>query len=81
MADVAEPFLVRTEGGPCDGETRVANFGGSDDWTWPLPEVLPYDETGRYVKYSESDRPPQPEGSRVLRGAAYRWEGCDPHGD
>lgn len=73
---MAESFLVKTEGGPCNDEVRVANASGEGPWTWPLPDVLEYDETGRYVKYSESDLGPRPEGSRLLRGAVYRWEGA-----
>lgn len=69
-----ERFLIRTENGPCDGETRVAT---SDAWEWPLPSTLGYDATGRYVKVSESELDPQPEGSRVVRGATYRWEPTD----
>jgi hypothetical protein len=64
-----ETFLVRTEGGPHPG-TRMADEA---EWPWPLPDQL-NDEGGRYVKISESDLPPQPEESRVLRGARYRWE-------
>lgn len=74
---MAERFLLRTEGGPCDGQTRVANALGDDGITWPLPDVLPYDATGRYVKASESDAPPQEPGSRLVRGAVYEWEATD----
>ena len=68
-----EAFLVRTEGGPCAGEVRVANASGDEGWTWPLPGILKHPE-GRYVKVSESDLGPRPEGSRLLRGAVYEWE-------
>lgn len=71
-----ERFLLRTEGGPCDGETRVAD-SENVYWQWPLPAVLEYDGTGRYVKVLESDLPPQPEDSHVMRGATYRWESAD----
>lgn len=71
---MTERFLVRTEGGPCHGETRIANAHGDEGWTWPLPDELKYGATGSYVKYSESDAPRQPDDSRVIRGAVYRWE-------
>ena len=72
-----ERFLIRTEGGPCDGETRIADSDGLGGWTWPLPDVLKYDASGQYVKVGESDLPPQPEDSRVLRGAQYEWRAVD----
>lgn len=68
---MTETFLLRTEGGPCDGETRVAT---SDVMPWPLPDVLKYDASGRYVKAAESVLPPQLPGSGTARGATYRWE-------
>lgn len=72
----AEVFLVRLEGGPLNGETRIANFACPADepmFTWPLPDVLNMD-SGRYVKVSESDLPPQTEGSHLMRGAIYEWD-------
>ena len=74
---MGERFLIRTEGGPCDGETRVANSDGNERWTWPLPDVLKYDAGGRYVKVTESHLPPQEPGSRVVRGATYEWQAAD----
>lgn len=68
-----ERFLLRTNGGPCDGETRVANHQGRHEMDWPLPEVLKYDKTGYYAKVAESDIPPQPWDSPMLRGATYEW--------
>lgn len=74
----AERFLIRTEGGPMDEEVRVANaHSGVPVWDWPLPAVLGYDRTGRYVKTAESDLEPQEPGSGVVRGATYRWEAAD----
>jgi hypothetical protein len=64
---MAEPFLLRTKGGPHPGD-RLA-----EDWSWPLPEALS-DTGGRYIKVSESLLPPQPEGSNAIRGAVYEWE-------
>jgi hypothetical protein len=70
-----ERFLIRTEDGPMAGEVRVANTEGDPvEWAWPLPDVLLYDETGRYLKVSESELPPQEEDSRTLRGASYEWQ-------
>jgi hypothetical protein len=73
-----ERYLLRTEGGPFAGETRVAGDPDSPSMTWPLPPVLEYDRTGQYVKVRESDLPPMPDGSGVLRGATYEWR---PAGD
>jgi hypothetical protein len=66
---VPEKFLIRTVGGPHPG-TRIAP---ADVMPWPLPDALP-DERGRYVKRSESQLPPQADGSHVMRGAEYEWE-------
>jgi hypothetical protein len=75
MSETLERFLVRTEGGPLDGEVRVANGDGDPaGWSWPLPDRLPYGSLGAYVKDRESGLPPQPRDSGVLRGATYRWE-------
>jgi hypothetical protein len=69
-----ERFLLRAEGGPCDGEVCVANSDGTGAWTWPLPDVLDYDSTGRYVKTAEGSLPGWPGSPYLLRGAAYQWE-------
>lgn len=68
-----ERFLIRLEGGPAGGETRVAT---SDNvyWQWPLPGVISWDATGGYVKVRESSLPPQAPGSHVMRGATYEWK-------
>ena len=71
---MAERFLIRTEGGPCDGETRVANADPGGSWTWPLPDTLGWDASGSYVKAAESVLEPQGPDSGVVRGATYRWE-------
>lgn len=68
---MAEFFLLRTTGGPLDGQTRKVprNFYG-----WPLPAELPY-EQGRYVKTSESQLPAEvDESPHVARGAEYEWQ-------
>lgn len=68
----AEKFLIRTVGGPHAGQ-RIAT---ADVMPWPLPNELPDPEgRGRYVKRSESQLPPQPPDSHVVRGAEYLWEG------
>jgi hypothetical protein len=67
---MAEEFLIRTNGGPKPG-TRVVP---EDVYPWPLPEVLAIPgEPGYYKKKSESQLPPMPADSRVLRGAEYEW--------
>lgn len=66
---MSERFLIRTDGGPTPGTRSVFE---SATWTWPLPARLP-GLGGVYVKVRESGLPPQPEGSRVVRGAEYEW--------
>jgi hypothetical protein len=63
-----ETFFIRTEGGPHPG-TRIVD---ETQYPWPLPGILG-DAGGAYVKVSESDAPPQEEGSRLVRSARYRW--------
>lgn len=70
---MAERFLIRTEGGPVGGEVRVANADPEEQWTWPLPDVLGWDDTGRYLKVRESQLPPQDDRSNLARGATYEW--------
>jgi hypothetical protein len=73
-----EMFFLRTVGGPHPGDrycTEGAVFGeGAVGFVvaWPLPEELP-DMGGVYRKVSESQLPPMPEGSHVMRGAEYHW--------
>jgi hypothetical protein len=74
---MSERFLVRTVGGPCDGETRVADSAGLGGWEWPLPDALAYDASGQYVKTAESSLPPMDRDSSVLRGATYEWRASD----
>jgi len=70
---MSEQFLIKAIGGPMPG-TRVADsLDEMRTQTWPLPDVLEYDETGHYVKVRESSRPQQPRGSLILRGAEYEW--------
>lgn len=72
---MAERFLIRTQGGPMDGITFVANDPKTPGvWEWPLPKTLPYSDFGQYVKVTESSLPPMPEDGHVLRGATYAWE-------
>lgn len=68
---MANGFLVRTTGGPNDGETRVVPL----EWGWPLPNVLPGASLGGvYVKVSESQLPASVDEHRnVMRGAQYEW--------
>jgi hypothetical protein len=70
-----EIFLFKTVGGPFDGNVRFCDTEDPRwDWTWPLPDILPYDESGHYVKVSESELPPQPRHSVIKRGAEYEWK-------
>ena len=63
-----ENFLIRTLGGPCHGEVRVAQGEA-----WPLPDVLMHPD-GRYLKTRQSALDPLPPGSSMLmRGAEYQW--------
>lgn len=74
-AEWREPFLVRTNGGPAEGQ-RVVRDGdvyGGLLFTWPLPNFLS-DRGGRYRKVGESRLAPQTQGSHVVRGAEYEWE-------
>lgn len=67
---MSERFLIRTIGGPLPA-TRVIEAA---EMSWPLPETLDDPEgRGHYRKVSESQLPPQPEGSHVMRGAEYEW--------
>lgn len=66
-----EQVLIRTVGGPYDGETRVV---GVEVFGWPLPDALAVPFDGRYLKVSESDLGPRSPDSRLLRGAEYQWE-------
>lgn len=63
-----ERLLIRTRGGPHHG-TEVSDV---ERTPWPLPDVLPGDD-GVYRKVSESQLPPQPFGSVLVRGAEYQW--------
>jgi hypothetical protein len=67
---MSERFLVRTQGGPCSGETRIADTDMG--WEWPLPAVLAH-AGGSYVKVRESAPPPMDGDSSVPRGAEYEW--------
>lgn len=65
---MAETFFIRTKGGPHPGN-RVVD---SDHYPWPLPGFL-NDSGGKYAKVSESQAPPQEEGSHLVRAAEYEW--------
>lgn len=68
---MAETVLIRTKGGPLDGETRMVS---TDIVPWPFPETLPYPfAQGSYVKHTESALTVQEEESHLLRGATYLW--------
>lgn len=71
---MADCFLIRTNGGPCAGETHAIP---RELASWPLPDVLPPEPgwpPGRYVKTSESQLPADVDDSPfVARGAEYEW--------
>lgn len=70
-SDPPERFLMKTKGGPIDGETHVVP---ADLYGWPLPDKLPAPfEGGHYKKVNESKLPPMPHDSPVMRGAEYEW--------
>ena len=61
-----EQFAVRFDGGPWSGTHTTRG-------PWPLPEVIVPSPEGKYVKRSESQLPPQSEGTHLMRGAEYEW--------
>lgn len=65
-----ERFLLRTTGGPEPG-TRIIDQQ-TTGYTWPLPDVI-VTTGGEYHKTTESQLPPQPRDSHVLRGVTYDW--------
>lgn len=70
---MADFFLVKTNGGPFDGETRMLP---RTVFKWPLPDELPDTEKfgGKYVKIQESTLPESvDESPHVARGAVYEW--------
>ena len=70
---MADGYLIRTVGGPHDGESRVVP---RDMFGWPLPDELPLPESGgMYVKIRESQLPAEIDESEfVMRGAEYEWQ-------
>jgi hypothetical protein len=79
------PFVLRTIGGPLDGQTRVVDV---TVMPWPWPDELPIPigvyrdpqtpkpkfQTGRYVKIHESQLPPEAAAHpNVGVGAEYEW--------
>ncbi len=64
------PFLLRTNGGPLDGETRVVD---PNVMPWPFPDELSV-EGGVYRKVSESQLPSDAAANpHVGVGAEYEW--------
>lgn len=66
-----EEFLVRTHGGPHDGETRIVpnNVIG-----WPPPMNLPgVFHGGVYIRRDFSKLPDMKSGAKLMRGADYDW--------
>jgi hypothetical protein len=66
-----ESFLIRTKGGPYDGETRVVSLGVLP---WPPPVNLPgVFHGGVYMRTNFSRLPDMSMNSKVMRGADYEW--------
>lgn len=65
-------FLIRTRGGPIDGETRSVP---ETAFPWPLPPILEHPGGGgHYVKIAESTLPEEvDDNDHVARGAEYEW--------
>jgi len=66
-----EQFLIHSKDGPNPGSRLI------DTWSWPLPEILLADG-GVYIKTSESQLPPMPPGTVLIRSAYYQWQEGDP---
>ena len=66
-------FLIRTNGGPFDGETRVVDEGII---RWPPPVNLPgVFHGGVYVLTNHSHLTErQAAHPNVMRGAEYQWQ-------
>lgn len=76
-----ERFLLRFCGGQFAGthivrEGEVYLYASTTEpetyWSWPLPDHL-VAPGGIYRKVAESQLPPQPADSHVVRGAEYEW--------
>lgn len=70
---MADYYLIRTKGGPYNGETRRVP---RDYFGWPLPDVLsmPSFIAGCYRKIRESELPEDVDSNpHVARGAEYEW--------
>lgn len=66
-----EEFLVRTTGGPHDGETRAVPHGVLG---WPPPANLPgIFHGGIYILVNFSKLPEKPRSVNLMRGADYEW--------
>lgn len=66
-----ESFLIKTIGGPFDGETRIVPHSVLG---WPPPMNLPgVFHGGIYIRANFSKLPEINEGSLVMRGADYKW--------
>lgn len=67
-----ETILIKTVGGPFDGDTRVVNRAEMS-WDWPPPnQILVPGEKGFYKRESYSQLP-QIGHPNVMRGAQYQW--------
>jgi len=72
---VKEEYMIRTSGGPFDGETRIISHGA---FGWPPPPNLPgVFHGGVYIRTNFSKLSEQDAGSGIMRGADYEWMGYD----
>lgn len=66
-----ETFLIRTSGGPLDGESRVVQ---QSVLGWPPPVNLPgVFHGGIYIRQSFSKLPDTVSDMGIMRGADYTW--------
>lgn len=67
-----EQFLIRTTGGPHDGETRLVPLSVLGHW--PPPLTLPGKSRGGvYVRSTYSNLPDGVSNETLKRGADYEW--------
>lgn len=70
-----ERFLVRTTGGPYDGETRVVPLSVLGSWPPPQSLPMPHRAGGAYVLRNYSQLPDGvADGKGLMRGVDYKWQ-------
>lgn len=69
-----ESFLVRTTGGPFDGETRVVPLSVLGGWPPPL-QLSGLSTGGQYERRNYSQLPNGvADGKYLMRGVDYEWQ-------